>query len=155
MDRGTGEPARQAMRRIDVNPLLMTPTHGTFHHPLVTILTRLYPFPLAPAPVLVVRLIGHVDFTMLLWESGQRGREREQRGQRETPEYCKIQYLGNDACADSCVQNVTGNAIRSDAMRCDVVSMGDAEDSAGCVAPCNYHDFSITQLMSQYFTIRA
>lgn len=119
-DRGTGEPARQAMRRIDVNPLLMTPTHGTFHHPLVTILTRLYPFPLAPAPVLVVRLIGHVDFAMLLWERGQRGRERAERAKGK-PEYCKIQYLGNDACADSCVQNVTGNAIRSDPIRCDAM----------------------------------
>lgn len=77
---------------------------------------------------------------------GDREKERGDAGrQRQGGEYCKIQYLGNDACADSCVQNVTGNAIRcgqrikQDAMRCDV--------------PRNFHDFSIKQLMSQYFTM--
>lgn len=67
-----------------------------------------------------------------MWILHGTGSEREgerERGMRGGAgkgggEYCKIQYLGNDACADSCVQNVTGNAIRceqrikQDAMRC-------------------------------------
>lgn len=122
-DSRTGGPERQAMRRIDVNPLLMTlPTPLSL--PLLVTTRKTFSDELCACPC------GTFD-----WPCGfcmaQGVKEREREGdegsagrQRQGGEYCKIQYLGNDACADSCVQNVTGNAIRceqrikQDAMRC-------------------------------------
>lgn len=86
-------------------PFPTTPTH--FTAPLVTTRT----------PFLGWALCLSLWYVWLaMWILHGRERERTVRGQagkgKREPEYCKIQYLGNDACADSCVQNVTGNAIR-------------------------------------------